>query len=259
MFLFSDVIDQLEIAEASLNSIVNSKGEIPKEKYNRVISFLNTALSDLYTRFDMVRGQCVIQTVEGMHRYKLKPEYAQSVNPKGFIVDSPEFPFLDTVLEITSVSTMEGVPLLFNVMDRIDRANVMMESSYSLENCVRAFSSPVYAELRTPVGLRSSMIKVNYKVGHTPYKPIPDDELSDFLPDNMAIDLPYPFLMPIVFYICSRVNNGRGSERAGQQLMNEGNGFFSKYLAECRVLQETMSQATVTADPVDTFSAKGFV
>ena len=260
MFLFSDVIEQLETAEASLNSIVNREGIIVPDKYNKVIGFLNTALSDLYTRFNMVKGQCIIATTEGKHSYTLDKENAASVNPTGFIKDTAEFPFTDTVLEITGVSTLDNRPLLFNVMDTFDRqGSVTNDKTYSIDNCVRAFNSPKYRVLRTPIGLRDSELKVSYKAGHTPFNLIEAVDLPSFNPDSLAIDLPYPFLMPIVFYICSRVNNARGSERMGQSTINEGSSFFAKYLSECKTLKENMSQATETTTPADTFSMRGFV
>lgn len=260
MFLFKDVIDQLETAEASLINLVDKTGSIPPENYNKVLGFLNTAMSDLFTRFTMVKGQCIVQTTEGKHSYLISKENAITQNPLGFIIDDAEFPFDDTVLEITSVSTMHNRQLKFNVMDQMDYSlKYSLEKSYSVDECTRSFNSPSYGVLRTPVGLRDSRLKVDYKVGHTAIPSIPVVDLPTFNPESIVIDLPYPFLMPIVFYICSRVYNRRGSERAGNSIRDEGSSYFSKYLAEVRTLKESMSQATETTAPVDTFAMKGFI
>lgn len=262
MFLLKDVIEQLEDAEASLISLTDKKtGEIPSENYNKVIRFLNTAMSDLYTRITLVKGQCVIKTTEGKHSYKLDKANTITNDPiNGFIVDDPEFPFVDTVLEITGVMTMQNRPLVFNQMDTYLRdVSPNLDKTYPIDECHRSFNSPKYGVLRTPVGLRDSLIKVSYKAGHTPIPEIPEPMLGEIDLESIVIDLPYPFLMPIVFYICSRANNSRGSERVGQSLRNEGATYFSKYLAEVGTIQTNMSQAQETTTPVDTFALKGFV
>lgn len=260
MFLFKDVINQLETAEASLIALVDKKeGVILPEKYNKVIGFLNTALSDLFTRFNLIKGECLIQTAEGRYSYELIKENAISQNPAGFIVDTPDDPFDHTVLEITGVSTMYNKPLLFNVIDSYDFGHLSQQQTYSAEECVRVFSSPSYGVLRTPVGLKNSLLKVNYKVGHKPYPLIDKADLDSFDTESLVIDLPYPFLMPIIFYICSRANNARGTERAGQNLVNEGANYYSKYLSECKTLMAAMSQSTETTTTADTFRSRGFV
>ena len=41
--------------------------------------------------------------------------------------------------------------------------------------------------------------------------------------------------------------------------MNESGNYYGKYLSECKVLQNAMSQAVETTTPVDTFYQRGFI
>ena len=261
MFLFRDVIEQLQDAEVSLISLTDKKtGEIPASNYNKVINFLNTALSDLYTRFDLVRGECVIQTKEGKYSYEIKKGNSVTQDPiNGFIVDSAEDPFDFTVLELTGVYTMLNHALPFNQVENFDYAHLQQQQTFTADECTKLFSSPKFGVLRTPVGLKDSALKVRFKAGHKLIPRIPKLELETFDTESLVIDLPYPFLMAVVFFIASRANSGRGTERAGQSVMNESGSMFSRYLSECKAIQGAMAMTTETSKPVDTFIQRGFI
>ena len=259
MFLFRDVIDQLGSAEASLISLSDPKtGVVPPANYNKVLMYLNTALSDLFTRFTLTKGECVIQTTEGKYSYELVKANAisqDSVN--GFILDSVELPFDHEVLDITGVFTTQNRALPFNVIETYIPAGQV--SSFSAEQCVRVFNSPKYKFLRTPVGLKDSQLIVRYKTGHKPFEMIAAEDLATFDPDSIVIDLPYVFLMPVIYFICSRATNARGSQRAGNVFTNDSSNYFSKYLQECQTIESHMNLAEEITTPIDTFAMRGFV
>lgn len=261
MILFKDLLEQLETAEVSLIALTDkATGVILPEKFNKVIGFLNTALSDLFVRFEMQKGECVIQTTEGKYSYEINKTNALTENPtNGFIQDTPSEPFTHTVLELIGVYTMMGRSLPFNVMESFDHTQYNQQQTFSADECVKVFSSPKYAVLRTPVGLKDSLLKVRYKVGHTPIKRIQSADLPTFDPESLAIDLPYSFMMALVYFIASRANAGKGTERAGNTVMNESGTYYGKYLSECKVLQNAMSQSAETTTPVDTFYQRGFI
>lgn len=262
MILFSDVIDQLETAEANLISLVDNKEKrILPDKYNKVITLLNTALSDIFTRFEVRHGSCIIQTTEGKYNYLLDVSNSITTDPvNGFIVDDESSPFEDEVLEVTGVYTIDDHKLPFNTLDRdLVPRDFTKDYSFDIADCRRSFLSPKYKTLRTPLGLRSSLVKLQYKVGHTKIKKIEAIELDSFDPETLVIDLPYVYLVPMVYYIISRLSNARGTERAGQGMFNEGASFFAKYLSECNLIKDSLSQSEQTIENSDNFSQRGFI
>lgn len=262
MILFSDLLDQLESAEASLISLVDKKtGLIEPPKYNQVINLLNAGLSDIFVKFQVREGSCVIQTSEGVYNYVLDKSNALTQDKiKGFILDDESSPFDDEVLEVTEVSSISGRVLPFNTMDRdLQQRDYDRSYSYDVDDCRRSFSSPKYKSLRTPLGLKSCLLTLKYKVGHTKIPKLTSTDLETFDPESLVVDLPYVYLVPLTYYIISRLANARGTERAGQGMFNEGNNFYSKYLAECNQIKETMSQSEQTAENTNTFHQRGFV
>lgn len=262
MILFSDVIDQLESAEANLMSLVDNKtGVIKREKYNQILTLLNAGLSDIFTKFQVREGACTLQTTEGKYDYVIDKAYAVSVDPvNGYILDDASSPFSNEVIEVTSVHTLEGHSLPFNTMDRnLEARDFNPGYSYDVMDCKRSFSTPKYKTLRTPLGLRSSLLHIKYKVGHDKLDKIKPEELELFDPSSVVIDLPYVYLVPLTYYVISRLSNARGTERAGQGMFNEGTTFYSKYLAECNNIKENLNQSEQTAENSNLFRMRGFI
>lgn len=262
MILFSDVIDQLESAEANLISLVDNKtGTLKREKYNQVITLLNAGLSDIFTKFQVREGSCTIQTTEGKYDYTIDKAYSVTADPiNGFILDDESSPFSNEVIEVTAVHTVDGWALPFNTMDRNMGARDFNPGySYDVMDCKRSFSTPKYKTLRTPLGLRSSLLQLSYKVGHDKLAKITPEELEAFDPATVVIDLPYVYLVPLTYYVISRLANARGTERAGQGMFNEGTTYYSKYLAECNNIKENLNQSNQTAENSNLFRMRGFV
>lgn len=260
MILFSDVIDQLESAEANLNSLIDNKtGLFKPEKYNQIITLLNAGLSDIFTKFQVREGSCTIQTTEGKYDYVIDKANAITENPiTGFILDDASSPFINEVIEVTSVHTLDGYTLPFNTMDRnLEARDFNPGYSYDVMECKRSFSTPKYKTLRVPLGLRSSLLHIKFKVGHDKLAKVTD--LESFDTSSLVIDLPYVYLVPLVYYIISRLSNARGTERAGQGMFNEGTTFYSKYLAECNNIKENLNQSNQTAENNSLFRLRGFV
>lgn len=261
MILFSDIIEQLQSSELSLNRYTDTKtNEFERKYYNHVIGWLNTALSDIYMKFIISHGSCIIQTTAGKYSYDLVKANALTENVDGFILDSLDSPFEDDVLEIIGVESLHGKTLRFNVADSHisnHHYNVNRELSYSLENCELPFMSPKYKVLRTPFGLEASQIRVKYKAGHKRIDNILDPDTFDT--DSLAIQLPYSFLMAIVYFITSRALNAKGTERAGQGLFNEGSSFYAKYISEVKNLKDNMNNLEQTTEVHDVFGLRGFV
>lgn len=261
MILFSDIIEQLESSELSLVRYTDPKTGVFEPKfYNHVIGWLNTALSDIYIKFIISHGSCVIKTAPGKYNYELIKANALTESPTGFIIDSIDAPFEDDVLEIIGAETLHGRELRFNVNGSTlsnSHYDINHESSFSLERCELPFMSPKYKVFRTPLGLEESLIRIKYKAGHKRIPNIADPITFD--KDSLVIQVPYAFLMAIVYFITSRALNAKGTERAGQGLFNEGSSFYAKYASEVKNLKDNMNNLQQTDEQIDVFSLRGFV
>lgn len=261
MILFSEVIEQLEAAEFSLQGFVDvNTGLFKRDKYNRLITLINTVMNDLHVKFTLRQGECTILTQEGKYNYEITRENSISRNPLGFIQDTVLEPFDDDIIELTGVKSHNDVQLAFNVNTMASYPyNLNEERNFSVYNAKAVFKSPKQGVLRIPVGLEPSVIKLTYKVGPEKIERIPKEQLTNFDTDTLVIPMADIFLMPIVFYCCSRMGNARGNERAGQSVYSEGSSYYSKYLSECSNIQSNLALANETHEPVNNFRRQGFV
>lgn len=104
-----------ELANSSLGN--NGEGTIREDIIGRVINLTNRSLMDLYTRFILSEKVLTLQSFDWKSTYHLSRKHAVSNTESTelkYILDTPEKPFLDDVINITLVTNEIGNELPLN-------------------------------------------------------------------------------------------------------------------------------------------------
>jgi hypothetical protein len=81
-------------------------GVVPPANIPRLVIPLNNALTKLYARFKLQTRTMILETVDGVYAYRLAPQFAQlsgSTELNKYIKDTVDNPFLDDVIQVTSI------------------------------------------------------------------------------------------------------------------------------------------------------------
>lgn len=114
----SDVFTELVHGELSTHAIAMS-GSVTDVDTPRVISYINSGLVALYTRYPLLMKELVLQQHEGITLYKLSIEHAitnPTVTTK-YIIDSKFDPFIGDVIRVEEVADEIGQVLELNSTD----------------------------------------------------------------------------------------------------------------------------------------------
>jgi len=115
--------------------------------------------------------------------------------------------------------------------------------------------TPAYNVIRVPEGLGNQWIRVVYKASPRRLKKIEDDGLYE--PDRIFIDLPYSYLMAVVYFIAHRLTNA--NMQGVQQGFHEGNNYYQKYISACAILKDRGVDVDSVAESGQRFLQKGFI
>lgn len=130
-------------------------GTIPDASKPKLISYLNTALLRLYSKFVLKETYLFLQSYENITHYNLSKKHAQtSAAVTGivrYILDTTERPFMDDVIKVTSVHRENGCELALNDVN----------AEYSL-------FTPQPLVLQIPKPIATDMITVLYQARHVP-------------------------------------------------------------------------------------------
>ena len=140
------------------------------KKIPALISYINQALTDLYTKFPLMEKQVVIQQYPQISMYVLTKDFART-NIKSqqlhkYILDTPFEPFEEDVLQITGIYNEHGMPVPYN-----DTNNPF---SYHLVS---------YNTVQIPNANENESTFITYKARHRYIEPTTEDmEQEVFLP-----------------------------------------------------------------------------
>ena len=140
------------------------------KKIPALISYINQALTDLYTKFPLMEKQVVIQQYPQISMYVLTRDFART-NIKSqqlhkYILDTPFEPFEEDVLQITGIYNEHGMPVPYN-----DTNNPF---SYHLVS---------YNTVQIPNANENESTFITYKARHRYIEPTTEDmEQEVFLP-----------------------------------------------------------------------------
>lgn len=179
-------------------------GTIAEEHKPKIITSINVALTDMYTRFPLLTKQITVIQKAGITEYVLHPKHART-NPHTmdvkYIYDSEKDPFQGNVLRIESVFDETGEELELN----------------SAQGCKIALTpAPDILEIPNPTD--TNALFVTYRTRPNKVK------LSD-----VEIPIPEQFRPAILAYVAFRAYSG--SSDAGQNALAVAN--FQRYELLC--------------------------
>ena len=149
------LFEKLSYGELSnLSMSVEGSGTIDENAQPRILNFANEGLSSLFSQFNLLEKQLVLELREGISNYQLKSEFAYSKHDSNsendwFILDSDDEPFLDDIILITEVMASNGDSLPIND-----------------PSCPESVFTPQEKLLQVPRILLGSALSVKYRANH---------------------------------------------------------------------------------------------
>ena len=222
MFL-NEVHEQLCSAELSM--LFEGEGaSLSAASLPKINSIIQAGINDLNKKFSVREKEILVRISDDINVYELIPANAvSSGNPKGFILDSVQDPYLGDLMSIIKVSDDRGEELRLNTDKN------------------RGVYTPAYNTIKLdPKSIKGDML-IKYKARIKPM----DLTVS---PENTYIDLPDHFLNALVLYVASRRYNPKGAETFGRGMFHEGNNYWSKYIEECNDLKASLASTGSVGD-----------
>lgn len=216
--MLSEIFSQLSTGELNNLALAGEDGEIPKEKYERLVNHVNMGLVELHKRFLLRVGEVWVDLVPGQSQYVLKRLY-QVGNREGrklvqYIRESDPV-FLDDIIKIEQVFDQSGTELGLN-----DPENL-----YSVV-------TPTMNTIRVPSDLvrdrNITSVRVQYRA--KPEKIVWEDKFFD--PSDTEVELSDVHLQALCYFIASRIHNPVGFS----ETVHEGNNYAAKFERECASL-----------------------
>ncbi len=112
----NSLLRELAIGELSNLPVVLNK-DIDPDKVDVVVSAINTALRDLFTRLPLRESEVIVQSYDWKNLYPIRVEHAvmnSTPNPLKYILDTPTMPFTGDLVRITGVCNEIGKALPVN-------------------------------------------------------------------------------------------------------------------------------------------------
>lgn len=259
MIFFSQILNLLQGAEFNNLAIVEGKGgaaRVKRTEYNRLISVTNAALDVLHQRFELASNTVRIQTTLGKTKYVLDASESIYRNPMGFILDSPDDPFTNDILEISAIHAPNGRELLLNNYHEHIRHDHPVRELNVDELCISLYTLD-YRTLRIPPNLRDTQLTITYRCSGK-HLDLLADEANDPI-DDIYIPLPISYINAIVYYIASRIYNAKGAETIGRGIFHEGNNYQTKFEQEAASLKTAGFEVEQMIDDTSGFYNKGFI
>lgn len=179
------IIDTIKYGE--LNTVSWEEDRVPQ-----VISYINLALTNLYSNFPILEKQVIVQQYPQISIYNLTSEYArtntESKQYTKYILDTPFEPFTDDILLVTGLCDEYGRPIPLN--DDTDP---------------RSYFLPAFNQLQIPNANEEETTFVIYRAAPKYIEPETDDFTQD-------VFLPRPLLEPLCCYVAYRTMIAIGSQ-----------------------------------------------
>lgn len=242
-----DALTQGELSQVNIGG--NADGFIDDKNYNQMLTHVNLGLTALHTRF-VLKLKCIeLILLAGRSHYHLHSSHRFSdeslvvgdfrldlgestlltdmqahADPE-YIRDQPYARFEDDILKIEEVKTPAGFE--FNLNIRSDPWSILTPKVTNL-----VVPAPIVNQSGDlPAQLKTDRLILTYRANHPKLLP----NAGEFDANRVEIDLPEPYLEPLLFYIASRVHNPIGMS----QEFNTGNTWYAKYLAACKDLEDS--------------------
>jgi hypothetical protein len=198
-----EVFDQLSAGEFSQLSIGGANaGVIDEANYKKVLGHVNLGLTALFTRFNLKERSLEFTLNPASDTYQLN---------------------LEDMLKITKLVTDLDVELPVN-----EGGNKYSCFTPSL-NTIRVPQVILDQGPDLPEDLKTEKLKVVYRANHPKIKPV----LGVLLPNSVELELPSTHLLPLLYFVASRVHNPIGMSNE----FHAGNSYWKKYEVACQELE----------------------
>lgn len=224
-----EIFSQLQSNEFSLLSIGGqAQGVINEANQETVVNSLNLGLTNLHTRFNLKEGELKLVLVPGVYLYNLKSAFQiDNLKSKENVryIDSV---FKDDLAKVEQVRVDSGKDLGLN-----DKS--LFACSTPSTHTLRVPKEIVDRSPDVPEDLRTLQLELVYRALHPA---ITTDMLDMQEPEDIEVDLPYPYLEPLLYFMASRVHHPKGM--AGDFQM--GASYAAKYEQACQRLENVNLQ-----------------
>lgn len=198
-----EILDQLSAGEFSQMSIGGTAaGVIDNSNCDRVMTHIGLGLTALFTRFNLKERELTFPIVS--------------------TTDTYQFAFED-LIKIEKVKTTAGLEFPLNV------AGAMYNCSTPSMNTLRIPKIIQTQSLELPDELKVSSLVVVYRADHP--KIVSAGNLA--LLQAVDLELPSTHVLPLLYFVASRVNNPVGMTNE----FNAGNNYAMKYEQVCQELE----------------------
>jgi hypothetical protein len=211
-------------------------GTIVEAKLPAVIDYLNEGLLKIFTRFDLLEKEVILEQIDGVTRYELDSRYAltkAAENPtlQHYIIDSIANPFTDDLLKVLSVWKAGTVnPIRLPLNDDNNSCSLFTPKSDLLQVPEPVDAEPLYLiyQARHPI--------------------LTQDEME------AEIEIPAVLEEPLLAYVAHKVyfymNGQEHSQKAAEHL--------SSYEAGCNEIVETDMVSSSLSFTSSKFNDRGF-
>lgn len=246
----SEIFEQLrygELSQLRLSDVPPGE-DIPAVEYPKLVSFVNSGLTALYSRFPLKRNSLTIRLIEGVTNYPIHPRHVLVSNKpvrELRYIDNTVKPFLDDLLRIEEATLGNGTKL--KVDDYNDEWSITTPEMATVKVPLKLVI-PINKDI--PEKYISDTLEITYRARH----PKIVIGLGYFDPARIELELPYSHLQALLFYVASRAHSPIGMAEEGMV----GSGFFAKYENECRIL-ESLNMTVDNSNTSTLLNQKGFI
>lgn len=119
MLTVQNFFDQLFYGDLTNTPIagLDTDESVDTKHYPKLITYINTALTDLHSKFNLRTYEVIIKQIEGVEFYRIHSDHAEtnsgSSEPK-WILDSVDHPFKDNLTKILEAKLEDGTEIPLN-------------------------------------------------------------------------------------------------------------------------------------------------
>lgn len=225
-----EILDQLSSGEFSQISIGGAEaGVIDATNYAKVVGHINLGLTALYTRFNLKKGQVVVELQPEQRLYKLHSSFADNVRYSRetlrYVKDTAADPFCDDILKIEKILTDEDDEFPLNDAEAI----YSIDTPRSTHIMVPAVLVEAAEAADKPDWMDTTNLTIHYRANH------PKIVVGQgyFNPERIEVELPASHLEALLFYVASRVQAPIGMSQEGAVAVQ----YSTRFEQACQILE----------------------
>lgn len=230
-----NIYDQLRRGELSQLSIGGeNQGVINEKNHLVVLGAVNLGLANLHSRFNLKEGNLKLILVPGVYNYTLKSAFALDNAESTEAVRYIEGVFSDDLAKVEAVYTEEGHEIPLNTKAKL-------ACSTPNTHTLRVPVSIVDQDIDLHTNLKTNALDVVYRALHPEIVP---DEYLGLEIEEVEVELPYPYLEPLLYFVASRLHHPAGMVGDFQM----GASYSAKYEQACQRLENSNLQTDKGAE-----------